>query len=690
MTSESTSPTTIKSALQQIRGDLFDVDSSNVTLVKILDKVQQLTEAENEVVERQKEEIERLRAELSSVRQQQHYHERERQQREEQRDDYDVISSGSFSSSTTEDSYTESSKQAADFDQTKEAVSAEIAQLNDTKSKIHQEIDTLRHQVGLLVEERTTLIKEVQVYTHMKEVSDELDEATEQISTLQHQVKGLQSQLLELTNEKEAALQRIETQTLIRQEMEKEMRILYEEKITLENMLEDRNTIATVPSSSVASSSYEEDIERLKREISIMRAENESLRVTAKREAATIQGLNDEIKSLNQENLVIRNSFEDSREVMSAVRKRNALAWSQGLPGDHDSEYKRSIGYEPRERLGSMGNSSGDNSNSHESDNVSVLFGQDSIAGKSVTGHNKQERSVVSCDDASDHKSIRAHAEKLLYWANKAAERSKSPSRGSIASGSYSARPVVSHHSSVPTTIGLPPRGSATKKNVRSLPPRPPSDCASTFSNATNKSDKENGGGLNVPKRANSDKAVIFNLEKVESSSDSCKCSTSPFSGNDAHSEFYLPKLGLACTCGQSSNIEDRASFSKNPTSLQNILRSWQCDFLATLGIHTADQLLRAHKNGANDMARRMKRWREENSLPLARSKECYVALMVWARTAKVVLRSIEKQKEAGEEFIEKPGFLDITYSDTYTVCSVSTLGQMSWVGGRVNEMMEI
>lgn len=662
------------------------MDTSNIALVKILDKVQQLTEAENEVVEKQREEIERLRGELDSLRQQQHYHEREREQRQEQRGDYDVTYSGSFTSSTTEDSDTESATKHG-FHPMLKTAAAEIAQLNDTKAKIHIEIDTLRHQVRLLVEERTTLIKEVQVYTHIKEVSDELEEATNQISTLQCQIKELQSQLLQCTNEKHAALQQIETHTLMHQEMEKEMSILYEQKITLETMLEDRNTIATVPSSSVASSSYEEDIQRLKREISIVRAENESLRVTAKREAATIQGLNDEIKSLNQENLVIRNSFEDSREVMSAARKRNALAWSQGLPADNDSEHKRSIGYEARERLGSMGNSSA--STSHESDNVSVLFGQDSIAGKSVTGSNRPDRNVISCDDESDHKGIRAHAEKLLYWANKAAERSKSPSRGSIASGSYTGRPLVSHHSSVPTTIGLPPRGSARKKIMRSLPPRPPSDNAS-ISNATNKSDKENGGGLNVPKRANSDKAVIFNLDKVQSSSDSCKCSTSPFSGNDAHSEFYLPKLGLACTCGHSSNDQERASFSKNPTSLRNILRSWQCDFLATIGVHTADQLLYAHKNGANDMARKMKRWREENNLPLARSKECYVALMVWTRTAKVVLRSIEKQKEAGEEFIEKPGFLDITYSDTYTVCSVSTLGQMSWVGGRVNEMMEI
>jgi hypothetical protein len=296
-------------------------------------------------------------------------------------------------------------------------------------------------------------------------------------------------------------------------------------------------------------------------------------------------------------------------------------------------------------------------------------------------------------DDASDHKGIRVHAAKLLYWANKAAERSKSPTPSSVASGSFPAKTPMAalpRHSSVPTTIGLPPRGSCSKKNTRSLPPRPPPSDGS-IGNATNKSDKENGGStFNLSKKNANEiittKAVIFNLDKVQNQS--CQCSTSPFSGNDAHSEFYLPKLGLACACGGNQN--DRVTFSKNPTALSNILRPWQCDFLSSLGITTADQLLKAHKHGANDISRRMRSWRQENHLPPSRSKECYVALMVWTRTAKVVLRSIDKQREAGEEFIEKPGFLDIAYSDTYTVGSVSTLGQLSSVGGRVNEMMEI
>ncbi len=88
-----------------------------------------------------------------------------------------------------------------------------------------------------------------------------------------------------------------------------------------------------------------------------------------------------------------------------------------------------------------------------------------------------------------------------------------------------------------------------------------------------------------------------------------CECSSSPFSGNDPQSEFYLPKLGLACACGRGGDAcADRANFSLDPTALSNILRPWQCDFLSTAaGVTTADALLRAHRSDANGMARRMR-----------------------------------------------------------------------------------
>ena len=647
------------------------MDGANYSLSMILEKVQQLTEAENAVVESQRSEILSLREQL-------------RQSANEIRN---VSSVGSFSSDTDSDRDDQSSQRyAQNANAAKREIEADIEELEASKARINEEIQTLKKQVTLLASERTSLIKEVEVYGHMSELACELEEEHNARRQLENQIKELRKLLNELLAERDIANERAETESMIREEMQKGMRALYEEKISHEKQIADLQASSGSNPSSVASSMYEEDIRKLKKEIDIIRAENKSLRVTAKREAASRQILNDEMKSLSAENFMIKrcsSHCEDPR--YSAASRKRALAMSQGSVGEDEKEYKRSISYEPRDRLDSGGS---DNS-AHERDDVSVLFGQDSIAG----GTKENPASIGSHDDdsKSDHKGIRAHAEKLLYWANKAAERQKtSTSSSSVASGS-----VISRQNSVPATIGLPPRGQSrvTRKTGR-LPPRPPQVSYEDGAFGTDRTeasgsfgDKENGTGFNIGSKQKQNKAVIFNLDKVQRET-SCQCSASPFSGSDAHAEFYLPKLGLACTCGESSIVEDRQSFSKNPTSLKNILRSWQCDYLQSLDVETADQLLRMHKSGANNMARKMKMWREEHNMPSARSKECYVALQIWTRTAKVVLRSIKKQKEAGEDVIEKPGFLDISMTDTH---SVSTLGQLSSVGGRMPfEMVEI
>ena len=67
------------------------------------------------------------------------------------------------------------------------------------------------------------------------------------------------------------------------------------------------------------------------------------------------------------------------------------------------------------------------------------------------------------------------------------------------------------------------------------------------------------------------------------------------------------------------------------------------------MDVHTADELLKAHKNDANDLSRKMKKlkWRKkQGNLVLYKTKECYAALKIWARTCKVVLRSIQKKRE--------------------------------------------
>ncbi len=53
-----------------------------------------------------------------------------------------------------------------------------------------------------------------------------------------------------------------------------------------------------------------------------------------------------------------------------------------------------------------------------------------------------------------------------------------------------------------------------------------------------------------------------------------CGCADSLLSGDDARSEFYLPRLGLACHCGQgrTSSAVGYAEDDADPTSLVNIL----------------------------------------------------------------------------------------------------------------------
>mmetsp|Transcript_14182 Transcript_14182/g.29822 ORF Transcript_14182/g.29822 Transcript_14182/m.29822 type:complete len:638 (-) Transcript_14182:138-2051(-) len=623
----------LRKEIDRIRGGLFIADGGSSNLSRILDLVQELTKAESAIIESQNNEILLLKEQLKEF--------------------------------TDLGNYNDVCKPKAD-----------IVELEASKRRIIEEIKHLKHQVRVLVSERTNLVKEVEVYGHMAELASELEEAQTSRHQLEIQLRELHKQMDDVLAERDAAADKAETESLIRDELQNEMRVLYQEKIEHQKRIYDLQAQSSSIPSSVSSIMYEEDIKRLKKEIDIIRAENESLRVTAKREATTRQILNDEIKSLSAQNVMIKRSSshgEDQNDI-AASRKR-ALALSQGNAGDDERsrELKRSISYEPRDRLGSY---TSDNSATHESDNVSVLFGQDSIAGRTA------EISISSQenDSKSDHKGIRAHAEKLLFWANKAAERSKTSSSNSVASGS-----ITSRQHSVPATIGLPPRSQSwvVRKSGR-LPPRPPQEGIDRAEPCGNIGDKENGSSFSRSKQKHT---VIFNIDKVQNEK-SCQCSSSPFSGTDPHAEFFLPKLGLACSCGKSSIVKERESFSENPTALKNFLRDWQCDFLLTLNVETADQLLRMHKSSPNDMARKMKQWRVDNNMSNARSKECFVALQIWARTAKVVMRSVKKQRDAGEEVIEKPSFLDISFADTH---SVSTLGQLSSVGGKApSEMVEI
>lgn len=225
----------------------------------------------------------------------------------------------------------------------------------------------------------------------------------------------------------------------------------------------------------------------------------------------------------------------NTASLSAAASRKRALILSQGSVGEDERsrEYKRSIHYEPRmeqlptqrERFNSAGSgslemvdggsyepqqrehlgSSGSNSleqiesgsvsleqvNSvpsrdrlgtggsdtvsalHDADNVSLLFGQESISGKSAQSNKSNDDTAKS-----DHEELRAHAEKLLYWANKASERSKK-SYASVASqqqqhASQAQQQTIASSrqpSPIPKTIGPPPRSQSRVRKSSMLPP---------------------------------------------------------------------------------------------------------------------------------------------------------------------------------------------------------------------------
>jgi hypothetical protein len=172
-------------------------------------------------------------------------------------------------------------------------------------------------------------------------------------------------------------------------------------------------------------------------------------------------------------------------------------------------------------------------------------------------------------------------------------------------------------------------------------------------------------------------------MEKVENSN-VCTCHDSLFSGNAEHVEFYLPKLGMACGCGHYKE-ESPSEIGEDPTVLAHILRPWQVEFLSTLNLRTGIDLVHAYNQRGNELAKEMRKWRKEKKLPSVKTKSCHVALHIWSRTCKAVVRSVRKQRAQGAKVFKRPEFLELSTD----VRTISTLGYGSILDMKL-EMMEI
>jgi hypothetical protein len=143
----------------------------------------------------------------------------------------------------------------------------------------------------------------------------------------------------------------------------------------------------------------------------------------------------------------------------------------------------------------------------------------------------------------------------------------------------------------------------------------------------------------------------LVHSNHIDLGRDTCECSGSVFSGNDDLISFFLPQMGMACTCGKRKPV----GFinPENPSALENVLRPWQVDFLESLGITRSDQLVKERCTNSHTLAKGLKRWRRKNDMIHFKTSSCAMAIDIWAKTAKVYTRSIRQQIDAGHELLD-------------------------------------
>lgn len=260
--------------------------------------------------------------------------------------------------------------------------------------------------------------------------------------------------------------------------------------------------------------------------------------------------------------------------------------------------------------------------------------------------------------EGSDHKAIRLQAAKMLFFANKAIERgrdSRSVCSSLASSNGTELKPEMSKirtmlnerassapplPSGKPPVPGKPPRAVGSKRSPAKAPPVMPD---------------ENG-------------PVISNLDQI-SSMNECLCSKDP-----EYVNFFLPKLGATCSCGLNDANNVSMTEGDDPLALANILRDWQVDFLDSVDIHTAKELVQVYNLKGGLLSKEMRKWRRKQRLASVKTASCAIALHIWTRTCKAVIKSVQKQIAEGAKIVKRPAILEVAWtSDNNT--AVSSLG---------------
>jgi hypothetical protein len=236
---------------------------------------------------------------------------------------------------------------------------------------------------------------------------------------------------------------------------------------------------------------------------------------------------------------------------------------------------------------------------------------------------------------STEHKKIRSHAEMLLEWADRAIVKG----RNSTACSSDSSQTSTLGTELRPSPLKL--TGAARIERFRAV---------------------VDSGPIPYGEKPENDQLLICDIDTMN---DDCPCQTSVLSCDPQHVDFYLPKLGVMCSCGRR---QETVVLKGDPCHLVNILRQWQVQFLASVGIETASDLINAFQKQSKGLAKSMRKWRKDHNMLSVKIQSCMVALRIWSRTCVAVIKAVEENGNGA-----RPDFLDISLiSDSRTV---STLG---------------
>jgi len=259
---------------------------------------------------------------------------------------------------------------------------------------------------------------------------------------------------------------------------------------------------------------------------------------------------------------------------------------------------------------------------------------------------------------SSDQCAIRLHAQKMLALAEKQFEKNTSKKSDTSISSTYSSNfesESLQYRLSVSNT-----------KNTYNEKENTPPQCRSQISHMSQMSQVSQMSQMS---------GMDSRTRVVD-----CTCNKSIFSGNAEHTDFFLPKLGLACKCGAAK----RVLATSKPAALRSLLRPWQVSFLKSVHIYSAEDLIVAQETRSKQLVDTMRQWRYMKQMKVARSKSCFIALQIWAKTAQTACKSAKQQQLRKLSFPDNPSFLEIkcgVEDDDNSLGSVSTLGEDSFRG---------